>query len=124
MNPDLLHALADEWRTTAKQLREYGAVGGAKACEKHAEELEQRIREWQMEPLPIKDAAQESGYSEDHLYDLVNDGTIPNAGKKGAPRIRRRDLPRRPGHGTTEEPTLVQQNGDFADEILESRGAQ
>ncbi len=33
----------------------------------------------------------------DHLGRLVRDGTIPNAGEPYAPRIRRCDLPRKPG---------------------------
>src|SRR5438128_1368457 len=28
---------------------------------------------------------------------LVRDGTLPNVGKKGAPRVRRGDLPKKPG---------------------------
>ncbi|MDE2782551.1 MAG: hypothetical protein OXK77_06320, partial [Gemmatimonadota bacterium] len=41
------------------------------------------------------EAARESGYSADHLGRLVRDGRIPNAGRPGAPRIARTDLPRK-----------------------------
>ena len=43
----------------------------------------------------LVEAARESGYSADHLGRLVRDGKIPNAGRPGAPRIARRDLPRK-----------------------------
>jgi hypothetical protein len=45
--------------------------------------------------LTLRDAARESGYSVDHLARLVREGTIPNAGRPRAPRIRRKDLPRK-----------------------------
>jgi hypothetical protein len=48
------------------------------------------------EPLSLREAAAASGYSEDHLARLVRQERIPNAGRRGAPRIRRGDLPRRP----------------------------
>jgi hypothetical protein len=47
-------------------------------------------------PLSLAQAAQESGYSVDRLQKLVAAGTIPNAGRKGKPAIRRSDLPRKP----------------------------
>lgn len=48
------------------------------------------------EVLSLAEAAQESGYSVDRLQHLVAEGAIPNAGRKGKPGIRRRDLPRKP----------------------------
>ena len=47
------------------------------------------------ETLSLTHAARESGYSAGHLGRLVRDGTIPNAGRPHAPRIRRADLPRK-----------------------------
>ncbi|HEX8726058.1 MAG TPA: hypothetical protein VF737_11785, partial [Gemmatimonadaceae bacterium] len=40
------------------------------------------------------------GYSKDHLRKCVADGTIPNAGSKGRPRIRRGDLPKKATRST------------------------
>lgn len=45
--------------------------------------------------LTLREAARESGYSQDHLARLIREGTIPNAGRPRAPRIRRKDLPRK-----------------------------
>jgi len=47
------------------------------------------------ELLPLAAAARESGYSCDHLARLIRNGSIPNAGRRSAPRIRRGDLPRK-----------------------------
>jgi hypothetical protein len=47
------------------------------------------------ERLTLAQAAREANMHADTLRHLVSAGRIPNAGKKGAPRIRRKDLPRR-----------------------------
>ena len=62
------------------------------------EELEEYARRRGEEKLTLDKAAEESGYTADHLSRLVRDGTVPNAGEPGSPRIRRADLPRKPGH--------------------------
>jgi hypothetical protein len=62
--------LPDLWRKKAKELRPY---------------------------THLTEAARESGYSVEYLGRLVRHGMIPNPGKKGSPRIRRCDLPRKPG---------------------------
>jgi len=96
MNP--LLSLAEKWRTDASFLRRHGDDQGAVVCELHARELEEGWGEWQDEPMQLDRVAEESGYSPDHLGRLVRDGRIPNAGQPNSPRIRRRDLPRKPGH--------------------------
>lgn len=98
MNLDPLLRLADDWRADAERLREYGAKGQARACEKHAEELENRLRHWEMEALSVAEAAEESGYTTRHVRRLIEDGTLPNAGDSSSPKVRRRDLPRKPGN--------------------------
>jgi hypothetical protein len=59
----------------------------------------------------LTDAANRSGYSRDHLARLVRQHRIPNSGRRGAPRVRLRDLPIRPG--VTPEPDA--HAGDDAD---------
>ena len=51
--------------------------------------------------LTLAEAALESGYSVDHLRHAVASGQIANAGRRGAPRIRRADLPKKPGAPAT-----------------------
>jgi hypothetical protein len=46
--------------------------------------------------LSLAEAARISGYSRDHLARLIRSGSIPNAGAKNRPRIRRKDVPRKP----------------------------
>lgn len=94
MDLDYLGLLAEEWEDEARQLRDrYGDERGAKLCETHAAELRTRIRRHLDEPLTLKEAAAESGYSVSHLQHLVAAGEVPNAGEKGRPRIRRGDVP-------------------------------
>ena len=103
-----LETLPDTWRARAQQMQDWGSGEDlARAWELAAIELEQSLRQQQDETLNLKDAARESGYSADHLGELVREGMIPNVGRRNAPRIRRADLPikRRPQRrisGTTE----------------------
>jgi hypothetical protein len=90
--------LAASWRARAEQLRPY-APAAAEAFERAAAELEGALREAADEELTLAEAAVESGYSERRIRELLADGDVPMApgGRKGRPRIRRADLPRRPG---------------------------
>ena len=90
-----VEALPANWRKQAKTLRRYGAEASALALEACAVELESALRHRYETTLTLTDAAKESGYSTDHLGRLVREGKIPNAGRPGAPRIARTDLPRK-----------------------------
>jgi hypothetical protein len=46
--------------------------------------------------LSLPEAASRSGYSVEHLGRLIRESRLPNAGRRGAPRIRAADLPRKP----------------------------
>ena len=85
------------WRSTAQIFREHEETPLALAYERCAAGLEEALSEESERPLTIKQAAHQSGYSVDHLSRLVREGTIPNAGRPGAPRIVQRDLPRKSG---------------------------
>jgi len=50
------------------------------------------------ESVTLKEAGLLGGYSVDHLQRLVSAGDIENVGRKGRPRIRRGDVPTKPGH--------------------------
>lgn len=85
--------LATQWRTDAELFARYGDEARALICRTHADELDKALQDEQGAVLSLSDAARESGYSPDRLRHLVAAGSIPNAGRKGAPRIRRGDLP-------------------------------
>lgn len=117
MNTRPLLALVHGWRETATELRRYGAEVQAKTLESAAADLEERIREWELEALTMEQAVRESGYSRSTLERRLSSGEVENAGEKGRPRILRRDLPLR---GGTNGPGLTTEEGlpDVAGEIL------
>jgi hypothetical protein len=117
-------ALADSWRARATELRTWAAAEqAATALERAAEELEAELHADDEAELNLEQAAAECGYSARHLARLIGDGTLGNAGRKNAPRIRRADLPRKPGNlplaGTAA--TLVGDRGRIARAVADSR---
>ena len=86
--------LAARWRADAVLLERYGSPLAA-VCLRHADELDAALRTVADDALDLAAAARESGYSPDRLRHMVAAGTLPNAGRKGSPRIRRGDLPRK-----------------------------
>ncbi len=87
--------LAAGWRKDADLLRNHGAVEAAVTSEKHAREVIEAVKRAEGEHLTLAESATASGYSKRRLSELIADETIPNVGRKGAPRIRRGDLPRK-----------------------------
>ena len=90
-----VESLADQWEADARLLREYCQESAAKVAELHAYQLREALRAAGDEPLTLAEAAAESGYSKRRLRELVAEGSVSNAGRRGAPRIRRSDLPRK-----------------------------
>lgn len=85
--------IAARWREEGDHLRtRYNDEPKARLCEVHAEELERALFEAGNESLTLKEAANQTGYSVDHLGRMVREGKIPNTGRKGAPRVLARDL--------------------------------
>ena len=67
--------------------------------------------------LTLPEAAEESGYSAGHIGRLIRDGKIPNAGRPGAPRIARRDLPLKVDRGV-QSVSDNSQSGDISREQI------
>lgn len=88
-------ALPDIWRTIAATLRAEACTHAAEVIERRALELENCLKSEDGELLSGTQAASASGYAADHLRRLVMRGELKNYGKKGAPRYRRADLPRK-----------------------------
>ena len=96
-----LKTLAERWRTEADTLAQrYGDERTARLLRTLAAELDEAVHETEDELLTLTQAADLSGYTADHLRHCVADGSIPNAGERGQPRIRRGDLPTKPGTAT------------------------
>lgn len=89
--------LVGQWNANASTLRQYGAESHAQVLESCAQELQETLHGSNDTLLTLAQAADHSGYSADHLGRLVREGKIPNAGRHGAPRILRRDLPVKAG---------------------------
>lgn len=85
------------WRAAAVVFREHEQTSLAIAYERCANQLEAALGDVRDEPLSLQEAATLGGYSAEHLGRLVRDGKIPNAGRKGAPRIARKDVPIKAG---------------------------
>jgi hypothetical protein len=99
------------WRSRREELRLLGAlVDGAALIDQILVDAADVFDDEAEVNLTLTDAAARSGYSRDHLARLVRQHRIPNSGRRGAPRVRLRDLPIRPG--VTIEPDAA---GDDAD---------
>jgi hypothetical protein len=95
-----LAELAAQWRARAVQLREWSGAAAesvAHAYERAADELCAEIERDSAETVTLTEAERISGYSADHIGRLLRNGTVSNAGRKNAPRVRLSDLPRKPG---------------------------
>ena len=89
----------------AKEFREaFGAEPQARSLEWAAMQVERALRDESDQLLTITQAAELSGYHPDSLARMVRDGQIPDlrpANSKGPIRIRRGDLPIKPGQHHT-----------------------
>jgi hypothetical protein len=91
--------LIQEWRKRADQYEGDGAMVFAAAilC-RVADELESSLLSWQNEELSIREAAEESGYSQERLREMVREGKLPDArsqGSRASIKVRRGDLPKK-----------------------------
>jgi len=94
------------WATEAATQRElYANETAARVLEGCARRLAAALRASGDECLTLGEASHESGYSERRLRQMIAAGDVPQAGRKGVPRVRRRDLPRKPGKGQQDAPT-------------------
>jgi hypothetical protein len=108
------------WRDHAVRLRPF-APSAAHAFDVAAAQLERSLTEADETLLTLGEAARASGYSSDHLGRLVRAGRIPNAGRRYAPRIRRRDLPRRARAAVADAAQAVYDAGADARKLVSRR---
>jgi hypothetical protein len=120
LNLDPFRALAAGWRKEAAMLERLGLAREARMVQTFASDLEQRLREWELQELTLEQAAGETGLKYDTVQRKIASGELPNAGRKGAPLVRRCDL----YGGGSSAPQLVTESGepDIAAEVLLARG--
>jgi hypothetical protein len=82
-------------------------VDGASVAERVLADLERIFEEDGSGTMTLREAALLSGYSADYLGRLLREGKLTNHGRKGAPRILRRDLPKRPGRPVAVAPSVA-----------------
>jgi len=83
----------------SKRLEEWRALCVRVDGEKIAREILEDLRGLVDEDLvTLSEASRLGGYSVDHLSRLLREGTLENRGRKHAPRIRRAEVPTKPGH--------------------------
>jgi hypothetical protein len=96
-----LHRCVADIRAKAKELREaFGDEGRARTLEWAADKIEHALRDERNELLTLPEASKISGYHPDSLARMVRDGQIPDLrppGSQSMIRIRRGDLPIKPG---------------------------
>ena len=103
------HPLVEEFRRHAAYNDVYGSLDAARIWRKAAEAVDIYFSQTDLEVLTLQEASTASGFSVSQLSRLVEQGQLDNAGRKGAPRLRRGDLPRKPAKRPhhTGEPDLV-----------------
>ena len=118
MNVSLLQAIPAELRADAETFRRYGQDASAKFLSAVADRFDRGIEQWLNEALDLQVATAESRHSYDTLQRKLRDGSLPNAGEKGRPKILRRHLPLK---GGTDGAHLVEDGPDLAAEVLARR---
>jgi hypothetical protein len=84
---------------------EHACPATAAAYRHAADELERDVNAWAEQMLSITDAAEESGYSVEHLRRLVREGKLSTERTNGSGSrilVRRGDLPAKPTRHPTE----------------------
>jgi hypothetical protein len=100
-----LSARAEQWRARADVFDEHACPAPAAALRNAAQELEHELRAWSDELLAIADAAEESGYSPEHLRRLVREGNLSAERTNGSGSriyVRRGNLPATPTRQITQ----------------------
>ncbi len=93
-----LAQLVAHWRQDAETLKRRGCVEAGVLLDGCAGELDRILCSCDDETLTVAEAARESGYTAAHLRHLILEGKLRDRAETGPARIRRGDLPRKPGY--------------------------
>ena len=91
----MLAELIERWTLDAERARTLGCDNAATVLEVCTRELAAALDAYMLEPISLYQAADETGYSYSAIQKGVASGDIPNVGKKGSPKVRRCDLPKK-----------------------------
>ena len=87
--------LLTRWRAEAETLRSYAATAQADLVTTLADQLEAALLVPEEPSHKLAEAARVLGYDPDYLRKLVREGKLVNHGRKGAPRVRLSECPRK-----------------------------
>jgi hypothetical protein len=87
--------VVENWKAHLEQLRAWKQEEAAGMLEWCINELAADLEARKLELLTLGEASVECGYSYSSLEKRVRRGEIANRGKKGSPRVRRGDLPKK-----------------------------
>jgi excisionase family DNA binding protein len=100
-----LSARIEQWRARAHVFDDHACPAPAAALRNAAQELERDLSRWADEILSIEEAAEECGYSPEHLRRLVREGKLSTERTNGSGsriQVRRGDLPAKRSRQTME----------------------
>lgn len=108
---DFVNEKLAEWRKRQAEYERDGNTVGAGIYRRVIDDLESAQSTHNDHELTLAEAVDYTGYSDDALRNMKNDGRIPD--------FRRRNLPRKPGHGIERNDVDAQRQKrrSIADEI-------
>ena len=103
---DRVLPLKAKWMAEADRYRQDDArVAAAKLIDRFVGDVDALLAADAEDILTLTEASTRSGYSRGHVGRLVRQGTLPNAGRRNAPRIRASDLPVKTTRLPADDPT-------------------
>jgi len=94
-----LSELRASWQEEHDRFLSDGAlVNGARLVSRFLRDLNELNESTGRETLNLTEAARYSGYSREYLGRLVKDGKLRDYGRKGARKVRKAEVPIKPGH--------------------------
>ncbi len=91
-----LTQLLQEWQRELALLDDLASPLAA-AYRRHVRELEAALEAFGHQELTLDQASKLGGYDKGSLTRLIREGKVKNVGRRHAPRIRRQDVPIKPG---------------------------
>ncbi len=94
--PERIGSIIQRWIVRAEEWKKLDvSVKGAPLADEIIADLEAIAAATDSEELTVTQAAAATGYTADHIGRLVREGRLTNYGRRGAPRVRRSELPNR-----------------------------